>query len=345
MKAKLLSLVSILFVFQFAPVYSQSNQVEIIDYYGSGYSVKNAQACLPFRENDSVSFIDDDALYTSSVIKIESCLLKIPKIRQSEVSFVCCTQPGNKWMVYVGLDSAAAPAKPLNKTKDIKLPTELTSKYVKLMDLLIEAIELNKTEEDNSNGHSMIVYEPGHSIQEQFITYANANLELLRNVLRNSKYPEQREVAAYVIAYHDNKNEIVPDLIKAIDDSEDGVRNNAIRAVNIIAEFALTWPELNISIDTKPFIKLMNSISWTDRNKSSLVLLSLTQTRKPEIMRELKSTALKSIIDMAGWRNFGHSLPGYILLGRLVGWSEQVIMSGVNNERKAQVDEMLRALK
>ncbi len=89
----------------------------------------------------------------------------------------------------------------------------------------------------------------------------------------------------------------------------------------------------------------MNSISWADRNKSSLVLLSLTQKRNPEIIKELKTKTLKSITDMAAWKNFGHSMPGYILLGRIVGWTDEVIMSGVNNERTAQIEEMLKAMK
>lgn len=67
-------------------------------------------------------------------------------------------------------------------------------------------IALGKGEatENDSNGHSLMTYLPARQLQEKFITYANKNLTLLREVLKNSKYADQREVAATVIAYYNN---------------------------------------------------------------------------------------------------------------------------------------------
>jgi len=335
---KLIILLSVAFG---SPVYSQNSLVGTIEYYGRGFAIGEARTCLNFNENDSISFLEDDKDYAVAKTGIEMCLLKLPSVKQAEVSFVCCNQPGEQWMVYVGSDTVATTKKIINKISDVRLSAAIAAKYVQLMELLVTAIQQNEADEDNSNGHAFLRYLPARKIQESFIPYANANIKLLKTVLKTSKYPEEREVAATVIAYYSNKKEIVNDLIDAIDDPDEGVRNAALKAVGVIADYAKNKPELSITIPADPFIELMNSISWTDRNKSSLVLLSLTNKREKNVLDELKLKAMDAVIDMAGWKNMGHAIPGFILLGRMAGWTDQVTMSGINNERKSQIEEML----
>lgn len=342
---KLFIVATVLIIFNTCSVNAQSSIVEIIDYYGNGYTPPQTIPCLTFHEKDSITFIEDDLKYETTKAGIESCLLKMPGIHSVRVTFVCCTQPEAQWMVYLGADTVQQKYKSENKIIDIKLPTQIHDQYNKLLDLTIEAIEKNQVDEDNSHGYSLMFYTPARKVQESFIIYANNNFKLLKSVLLSSKYSEEREIAAMVLAYADDKQEIVNILLEAALDPEESVRNNAVHAIGVIADFSLNFPELNIVIGTAPLIQLMNSISWTDRNKSSIVLLSLTKNRNPEIIQELKSKAMKSLLDMAGWINFGHSLPGYILLGRIAGWSEQQIMSVVNDNRVKQLRLMLEAIR
>jgi len=100
-------------------------------------------------------------------------------------------------------------------------------------------------------------------------------------------------------------------------------------------------PGLKIKIPADPFIDMMNSISWTDRNKSSIVLLSLTNSRDKELLKQLKQQALKPIVDMAKWKSNGHSIPGYLMLGRIAGWSDKEIMDGSNSNKAASIERML----
>lgn len=333
-----------LFTLTFNILYCQVPIAGTIDYYGRGISAEACKLCLNFNENDSVAFVDDDIKYAAAKTKIEKCLLKISKVKQAEITFVCCTLPDNYWMIYAGADTTHQTVLTSNFTADVRLPKSIHSGYKKINDLLFEAIEKNEATEDIRHGHAIMLYEPVRKIQLSYIAFADTSLKLLKNVLANSKYAEEREVAATVIGYYHNKKLILNDLLKSISDPDVAVRNNAIRTINIITDYANSNQKLDIKINPDPFINLLNSISWTDRNKSSLVLLSLTEDRDTVLLEKIKKSALESIIDMATWKNFGHSLPGYILLGRIIGWQEQVIMSGVNNERNFQVQEMLKYL-
>ncbi len=55
------------------------------------------------------------------------------------------------------------------------------------------------------------------------------------------------------------------------------------------------------------FIGMLNSGSWTDRNKAGFLLDELSQRRDPKLLKQLRSKALGSLIEMARWRFAGHS--------------------------------------
>ena len=70
---------------------------------------------------------------------------------------------------------------------------------------------------------------------------------------------------------------------------------------------------------------MLNSIEWTDRNKSSLALLKLTDKRDLAILSELRQKALPSLIEMARWKSSAHAWAPFVLLGRVGGLSEDEI--------------------
>ena len=129
-------------------------------------------------------------------------------------------------------------------------------------------------------GHALTHYPAARAIQEQFIKFAARDLKQLRDVLHNSNNAEHRALAAELIAYTKNKQAVVGDLVAAIKDPDDDVRNNAIRALGVMAQ-AQTEGKLKINIPWTPFIELLNSTVWVDRNKSSITLIRLTQKRDP----------------------------------------------------------------
>ncbi|MBT4496397.1 MAG: hypothetical protein HOC74_01670 [Gemmatimonadetes bacterium] len=58
------------------------------------------------------------------------------------------------------------------------------------------------------------------AIEERFIGFAEEHLERLRQVLRYAADAEQRQIAAWVIAYAGDKRAIVDDLLYAVSDSD-----------------------------------------------------------------------------------------------------------------------------
>jgi hypothetical protein len=68
---------------------------------------------------------------------------------------------------------------------------------------------------------------------------------------------------------------------------------------------------------------MLNSGSWTDRNKGGWVVESLTASRDPKLLAQLRSEALVSLIEMARWHSNGHAYTARVLLGRIAGIEEE----------------------
>jgi hypothetical protein len=73
-------------------------------------------------------------------------------------------------------------------------------------------------------------------------------------------------------------------------DPDSGVRNNAARALLVFTYLAPKPPRQKIKVPTRPFVELLNSCIWTDRNKSSAALGELTEQRDPVLLKDLQET-------------------------------------------------------
>jgi hypothetical protein len=183
------------------------------------------------------------------------------------------------------------------------------------------------------------------ALQEQFREFAEKNVPLLREVLRNSAQERQRATAAYLIGYAPKARGVVDDLLYAMKDPDDSVRNNSMRALTAISVLAAREPSANLRIPATWFIEMLNSIVWTDRNKAALALVNLTENRDPAALRQLRERALPALVEMAQWKTLGHALPAYILLGRIGGLSEQEIRkTWESGDRRAAVLRIARSL-
>ena len=72
---------------------------------------------------------------------------------------------------------------------------------------------------------------------------------------------------------------------------------------------------------------MLNSLSWSDRNRALQALQTLTDSRDPLVLDQLRTRALDALIDMAGWKTLSHALPAFILLGRVAGMPEPEIQA------------------
>lgn len=165
----------------------------------------------------------------------------------------------------------------------------------------------------------------------------------LRDVLRHSADAEHRALAAQILGYAANKRGVIGDLVYGMDDPSNPVRNNAMRALAVIAAFGSGTPELKIRVPAWPFVRLLNSPVWTDRNKASMPLRALSANRDPELIASLHQHALDSLIEMARWKSAGHAEASVRLLGRIAHLSEDVIQGAVGRgDPEAVIDAALK---
>jgi hypothetical protein len=132
-------------------------------------------------------------------------------------------------------------------------------------------------------------------------------------VLASSSDARHRAIAAQMLGYGRQSNDQIDALVGASLDADDNVRNDAVRALWVLAGAK------------PPFIRLLRSAAWSDHNKASLLLEALTESRDPSVLAALRAEALDSLIEMARWRNIGHALAALSILGRIAGIDESTL--------------------
>ncbi|MEP7325363.1 MAG: hypothetical protein ABI836_05380 [Gemmatimonadota bacterium] len=292
------------------PLRAQQPPIGIIDLFGLTVTRPEAvRAALGLQVGDSVP-----ASGEASIHRLES----LPGVQSATLNSVCCED--GKTIIYAGIVEDGSRPITWNPTPSgaDRLPDSIRAMGTAFQDSLWAALSHGDAAEDRSAGHALMHYPGARQIQERFPAIAGSSLGLLRTVLHSSASAEDRAVAAQILAYTSDKQAVVPDLVAASRDPAEPVRNNAIRALFVMA----SGDSVTVKVPPEPFVALLQSPVWTDRNKSSLALMELTESRDPELMAALRP-ARPALVEMAHWKSPGHAIPALIILGRLAGLSEQ----------------------
>jgi hypothetical protein len=262
----------------------QSPSIRIIDFYGL-HRVPRA------RVAEALAIHEGDPLPDSKEA-VEQRLVKIPGVRAAHVSGTCCYQGG--FVLWIGIEETAATKLTFRKapTANMHLPDAVNKSVDEFYVALEDAVRAGRDADDVSQGYSLIADPKARAIQQRFIGYARDNLPIIRQVLWNAASDRDRAHAAQVIAYAPEPRTIIPDLVHAIDDPSDDVRNAAMRSLGVMAMYGEQHPGAHIQIPVKPFIKFLNSPVWTDRNKALTTLRYITSDRDPEALAALRREAL-----------------------------------------------------
>ena len=252
-------------------------------------------------------------------------LRAIPGVDSAAIEVVCCEE--GQSILYVGIAVRGGPVLRLAPAPggSVRLPAEVVAAGARYDSAFAAAIEAGDFEEDRSAGHSLLHFPPARRAQEALIPLASRYAARLRDVLRRSSDPAQRARAAEVLAYHPDKRSVVPALVAAVRDPDPGVRNDVIRALAVIAVLDAARPDLRIGVPAEPFIDLVNSPVWTDRNKGVMALAAVTERRDTALLARLRRAALPALIEMARWKSLGHASGALLVLGRIGGMSEDEI--------------------
>ena len=116
-------------------------------------------------------------------------------------------------------------------TGSIRLPPNVLQVVNEFNQFMSQAVLNGHAEEDDSEGHTLLLDAAARPVEDRLIAIANDRLRLLRRVLHESADSRHRALAAQLLGYSKDLQSVVPDLVYAISDSSDEVRNNWMRAL------------------------------------------------------------------------------------------------------------------
>jgi hypothetical protein len=291
-------------------------QVIGVEFFGyGGFDVAKLRAGLPVREGQS--FPSPEALHGMKP-KIEEVVKLMTGRSATDVAGVDIG--GNRYVIYIGLSGDSSKKFSYNPAPEGKsrLPEAAVSIYQQEVEAFVKAMQKGVVSEDDSQGYALFGDPEVRAKQVAMHEYAAEHEKEIHDVLRTSSDNNQREIAAQLLGYANQSVGQITDLIRASRDPDDGVRNNATRALAVLAK---SDPKIAARIPSAGFIEMLNSGTWTDRNKGGFVLLWLSKAREPQMLEAMRSQALDSLVEMAKWRST-HAFVSRVLLGRIGGIDE-----------------------
>jgi hypothetical protein len=289
--------------------------VGIIDFFGyRGIDIAAVRAALPIHEGAAFDpeHFDDDA--ATNAVK------KVTGHAPTDLGVVCCDSGGN-WMLYLGLGGASYHPVAFHPapTGKASLAPALQRAHDEMMVAWGQAVRKGNSGEDRSRGYSLLEDPAARAKQLAFREVVLREEKNVLTVLATSSNGEQRAMAAEALGYARRSGRQIAALVTAGLDPDAGVRNNATRALVVLVT---ADPKIGRKIPPGPFLSLLSSGSWEDHNKASLLFEAMTRSRDPQLLRDLRSQALDSLVEMARWRNPGHAIPAKLILGRIAGMDE-----------------------
>ena len=295
---------------------NEPRRIGAIDFFGSsGLNLDKIRSALPLHVGDSFP----GPFETRDVVtKAVTSVIGRPP---TDIAPVCCDPHGN-YMIFIGLPGTSI--KQINfspvPNANTRFPPEIVKLYDETMDSNTASVLKGDAREDDSKGYALSISDSAlRAKQLEVRAYAIRHEKLIRAVLDSAREAKQRVVAAYLLGYARQSPTQLNYLVRASHDTDEGVRNNATRALSVLAESS---SRVAAKIPAGGFIRMLSSGSWTDRNKGSSVLVNLTKTRDPKLLAQLRSEALLSLVEMARWSNPGHAYNARILLARIAGIDE-----------------------
>lgn len=307
-----------------APAFSQDESFPIgaIDFYGrDGFNVDLIRAKLPLREGDQLSRVSKEIM----IARIRKAIKRVTGRKPSDVAPVCCDDH-SRLIFYIGLRGESSRQTLYNPSPhgSARLPRAALKVHEDAEEAWLNAMKKGVSGEDDSHGYALSLDPETRTKELALHTYAAPRSPMVRRVLATSRNVEHRQIAAQMLGYADRSPEQIDALIRASRDVDDGVRNNAIRALVVLARSS---SEASSAIHGECFVDLLNSGLWTDRNKSAELLSVLTAQRDPQLLMCLGEEALKSLVEMARWSYGGHAYSARLVLGRIVGIEETTLVA------------------
>ena len=178
--------------------------------------------------------------------------------------------------------------------------------------------------DETTHGYSISKDPIMRADQLQLIDYARAHPKHLYSVLERSGATRDRIAAAWIAGYAPRGSKQLNALLHAANDPDSTVRNNAIR---VLAVEALHDARIARQIPAEPFIPMLHSLTWSDRNKAMWLLDPVTAARDPRTIESLRRQTIEPLRQMSRWTYWFHASMALVLLGRIAGIPEPRLQS------------------
>jgi hypothetical protein len=291
---------------------SAGERIDLIEFFGyQGLDVDAVRKAIPLREGGNY----DDKKKAA----IREAVKRVTGGDATDIAGVCCNEQHHS-MLFIGLPGKSTRSFQLNAkpTGAVRLAHELQALLAKIEKAGYAAIKKggDASAEDDSNGYALFHDPATRKLQLQMRDYVRAHEAAIYDVLENSSDNGQRQEAAVAIGYAARSARQIAALLRASRDPDAGVRDESTRAIGVLVESGLP---LASPIPAADFIEMCTSGNWMDRNKATMVLLPLTQSRDPQLLAQLEKKAWEQLMEMAHWRDTGHAFKPRLILGRIRG--------------------------
>jgi hypothetical protein len=264
-------------------------RVASISFYGyAGWDPEAVRQALPFKPGDPYS--------RSRLAETRETVLRVTGHAPTEVASVCCVGKQDT-AIFIGLNAApiAWNDPPAGSTS---LSREARNVYREMEQAEDAAFKRGSHEEDGAPGYRLSKDPQARAAELKVRDYAMLHEDELVRVLSESSTADERAVAADMLGYGKRSARQIAAFVTASLDPDGDVRNNATRA---LGEIWRAEPLLAAGADPGPYLKLIHSGIWTDRNKGVWALRAITASKNPAVLARVRAEALQELKEMSTW--------------------------------------------
>jgi hypothetical protein len=302
--------------------------IAAIDFYGAApVDFARLRAAFPYKVGDA---------FKPAVVKLADTPPEFQKLvgdnRFSSATILIADLHG--FVLYIDVEPAATPALAWNPQPAgaEKLPPEILALYEHSQERLGNGGVY--AGDETTEGYSLSKDPIMRADELKLIDYARAHAATVYSVLASSASFRDRIAAAWIAGYAPQDKAQIAALLGAVADPHPGVRNNSIR---VLAVLAFHDPNLARQIPPDPFIPMLHSLDWTDRNKALALLDPITAARDPKTLESLRRQALDPLRQMSHWTAWGHASMALTLVGRIAGLPEDRLQSLLSSHNAAAI--------